>query len=114
MVEVWICTTMALQNLQQYGCQTGNKLRSVTLYLVDSEDNGSSRPALRPNIPPKPRISLKSDGEYCFLLLLIWGRGFGGMFGLRAGLELPLSSLSTRYNVTDLWWFHYLYRATNQ
>ena len=24
MVEVWICTTMALQNLQQYGCQTGN------------------------------------------------------------------------------------------
>jgi hypothetical protein len=27
MVEVWICTTMALQNLQQYGCQTGNKLK---------------------------------------------------------------------------------------
>ena len=26
-VEVWICTTMALQNLQQYGCQTGNKLK---------------------------------------------------------------------------------------
>ena len=26
MVEVWI-GTMALQNLQQYGCQTGNKLR---------------------------------------------------------------------------------------
>ena len=25
MVEVWICTTMTLQNLQQYGCQTGNK-----------------------------------------------------------------------------------------
>jgi hypothetical protein len=25
MVEVWI-GTMALQNLQQYGCQTGNKL----------------------------------------------------------------------------------------
>jgi hypothetical protein len=22
-----ICTTMALQNLQQYGCQTGNKLK---------------------------------------------------------------------------------------
>jgi hypothetical protein len=28
--------------------------------------------------------------------------GFGGMYGLRAGLGLPLSSLSTRYNVTDL------------
>ena len=27
MVEVWICTNMALQNLQQYGCQTGNKLK---------------------------------------------------------------------------------------
>jgi hypothetical protein len=27
MVEVWICTTMALQNLQQYGWQTGNKLK---------------------------------------------------------------------------------------
>ena len=27
MVEVWICTTMALQNLQQYGCQTGNKFK---------------------------------------------------------------------------------------
>ena len=27
MVEVWICTTMALQNLKQYGCQTGNKLK---------------------------------------------------------------------------------------
>ena len=27
MVEVWICTTMALQNLQQYGCQTRNKLK---------------------------------------------------------------------------------------
>ena len=27
MVEVWICTTMALQNRQQYGCQTGNKLK---------------------------------------------------------------------------------------
>jgi hypothetical protein len=27
MVEVWICTTMALQSLQQYGCQTGNKLK---------------------------------------------------------------------------------------
>ena len=27
LVEVWICTTMALQNLQQYGCQTGNKLK---------------------------------------------------------------------------------------
>ena len=26
MVEVWI-GTMALQNLQQYGCQTGNKLK---------------------------------------------------------------------------------------
>ena len=26
MVEVWICT-MVLQNLQQYGCQTGNKLK---------------------------------------------------------------------------------------
>ena len=26
MVEIWI-GTMALQNLQQYGCQTGNKLK---------------------------------------------------------------------------------------
>ena len=26
MVEVWI-GTMALQNIQQYGCQTGNKLK---------------------------------------------------------------------------------------
>jgi hypothetical protein len=26
MVEVWI-GTMALQNLQQYGCQTGNKFK---------------------------------------------------------------------------------------
>jgi hypothetical protein len=26
MVEVWI-GTMVLQNLQQYGCQTGNKLK---------------------------------------------------------------------------------------
>jgi hypothetical protein len=27
MVEVRICSTMALQNLQQYGCQTGNILK---------------------------------------------------------------------------------------
>ena len=27
MLEVWICTTIALQNLQQYGCQTENKLK---------------------------------------------------------------------------------------
>ena len=29
MVEVWI-GTMALQNLQQYGCQTGNKLKEIS------------------------------------------------------------------------------------
>ena len=29
----------------------------------DSEDKGSPKPALRPNIPPKPRISLKSDAS---------------------------------------------------
>ena len=33
MVEVWICTTMALQNLQQYGCQTGNKLKEKSCDL---------------------------------------------------------------------------------
>ena len=30
MVEVWICTTMALQ---QYGCQTGNKLKEKSCDL---------------------------------------------------------------------------------
>ena len=46
--------------------------------------------------------------------LLTLDLGFGGGGGLGACLELPLYSLFTRYNVTDLWWFHYLYRATNQ
>ena len=32
MVEVWI-GTMALQNLQQYGCETGNKLNEKSLDL---------------------------------------------------------------------------------
>ena len=32
MVEVWI-GTMALQNLQQYGCQTGNKLKKKSCDL---------------------------------------------------------------------------------
>jgi hypothetical protein len=32
-----LCTTMALQNLQQYGCQTGNKLKEK------SHDRNSSR-----------------------------------------------------------------------
>jgi len=32
MVEVWM-GTMALQNLQQYGCQTGNKLKEKSCDL---------------------------------------------------------------------------------
>jgi hypothetical protein len=32
MVEVWI-GTMALQNLQQYGCQSGNKLKEKSCDL---------------------------------------------------------------------------------
>jgi hypothetical protein len=35
MVEVWI-GTMALQNLQQYGCQTGNKLKEKSCDLNSS------------------------------------------------------------------------------
>ena len=38
MVEVWICTNMALQNLQQYGCQTGNKLKEKSRDLNGTLD----------------------------------------------------------------------------
>ena len=42
MIEVWICTSMALQNLPQYGCQTRNKLKRKIMWPKSSRNKNET------------------------------------------------------------------------